>query len=88
MDTSIHLLCSQKPFFVVLSALHQGARGFPQKLNGNMFKAVSKALRTVLNHPEVNNTGVEWSFNLEKVHAWWGGIFNKSTKMWLRKAIG
>ena len=62
--------------------------------NGKTFKAAAKGISTVLSSSVVQgysaNTGVQWSFNLEKA-PWWGGLFErliKSTKRCLRKTIG
>ena len=48
-------------------------RGIPHKMifdNGKIFKAAAKGMSTVLNSSVVQgysaNTGVQWSFNLEK----------------------
>ena len=72
-------------------------RGIPHKMisdNGKTFKAVVKGISTMLSSSVVQgysaNTGVQWSFNLEKA-PWWGGLFErliKSTKRCLRKTNG
>lgn len=72
-------------------------REFPRRFisdNGKTFKAATKSIRVVLNHPDVQQhgtqVGMEWLFNLEKA-PWWGGLFErmvKSTKRCLRKTIG
>ena len=72
-------------------------RGIPHKMisdNGKTFKAAAKSISTALSSFVVQgysvNTGVKWSFNLEKV-PWRGGLFErliKSTKRCLRKTIG
>ena len=72
-------------------------RGIPHKMisdNGKTFKAAAKSISTALSSFVVQgysaNTGVQLSFNLEKV-PWWGGLFErliKSTKRCLRKTIG
>ena len=58
-------------------------RGIPHKMisdNGKTFKAVVKGISTMLSSSVVQgysaNTGVQWSFNLEKA-PWWGGLFER-----------
>ena len=65
-------------------------RGIPHLMisdNGKAFKAAAKSVAV---QGYSTNTGVQWSFNLEKA-PWWGGLFErliKSTKRCLRKTIG
>ena len=72
-------------------------RGLPGKIisdNGTTFKAAVKAIRALVNHPDVQGylagLGVKWIFHGLKA-PWWKGVFErvvKSTKRCLRKIIG
>ena len=72
-------------------------RGLPSRIitdNGSTFKAASKLLKSILDHPEVKDflsgIRVSWNFNIERA-PWWGGFFERMIqllKRCLRKMIG
>ena len=72
-------------------------RGTPALIvsdNAKTFKATSKAIKKLYNHPEVarelSNKMIEWKFNLERA-PWWGGFFERMVgcvKRCLRKVLG
>ena len=70
-------------------------RGLPRSFlshNAETFKSAAKMLKTICDHPDVQNylslAGIDWNFDLEKAQ---GGLFErmiKSTKRCLRKVVG
>ena len=74
-----------------------GRRGVPELVisdNAKTFKAASKELKLLYEHPEVQafltEKRITWRFNLEKA-PWWGGFYErmvKGVKRCLRKTLG
>ena len=66
-------------------------RGLPRRFvsdNNKTFKAVSKTIKAMMDHEDVqrylSGVGVQWTFNLARA-PWWGGVYKcmiRMTKTW------